>query len=139
MSEQDSGGGGAPPAGRSRWWKVSLLLLVVLVAVDGVAIWGIFAGRRAALDLAREDLELQTRVHARSLEAVLANLWADFLFLSQASPITRFPPSRDDPDAMARRWRRLDIEGTLLLFLDANPAVLRVVVRDGEDLSLIHI
>jgi signal transduction histidine kinase len=32
---------------------------------------------------------------------------------------------------MTRRWRRLDIEGTLLLFLDANPAVLRVVVRDG--------
>lgn len=125
-----------PDSPRSTGLKVGLVLLVVLLAVNGIAVWSVFSARRSATVLAREDLQLQTRVHARSLEALLANLRADLLFLSQAPPLIRHADSASDAldatDPMARRWLRLDAEGTLLLFLQANPAVTRIEVRDPE-------
>ena len=111
---------------------VSLALLALLLAVNAVAVGGILSARDGARREALNELELQTEVHARSLEASLAGLRGDLLFLSQSPPLTRTLPSpaRDDP--MARRWRRLDVEGTLVLFLAAHPAVERLVVRDRE-------
>jgi signal transduction histidine kinase len=118
---------------RRRWSGVALglVLLTVLVAVDGLAIWGIFSARRSARAAARLDLELQTQVHARSLESRLANLRADLVFLSQSPPIAQLPTIRDRSDPMVRRWLRLNAEGTLLLFFAANPAIERIAVHDA--------
>lgn len=113
------------------------LLLVALVAVHAIAIWGILAGRRDARLAAEQELSLQTLAHARSLEALLATLRGDCLFLSQSPPLLRLPASFASDDLMARRWARLEVEGTLLLFLEANPAVVRLIVRRGENEPII--
>ena len=111
---------------------VSLLVLALLVAVNAVAIGGIFAARDAARREALNELELQTEVHARSLEAALATLRGDLLFLSRSPPLTAALPSALGQDPMARRWRRLDLEGGLLLFLAAHPPVQRLVLFDAK-------
>lgn len=121
------------PRRRRRWSGVAigLVLLTVLVAVDGLAIWGIVSARQSARAATRVDLELQTQVHARSLESLLANLRADLVFLSQSPPIAQLPTIHDRSDPMVRRWLRLNAEGTLLLFFAANPALERIAVRDA--------
>lgn len=116
---------------------VTVLLLAVLLAVNAVAVWGILAARESARRLAQNDLELQTTAHARALEAVLATLRGDLIFLSQSPPLAKSLPAMDSDDPMVRRWGRLDLDGTLLLFMAAHPAVERLVVRDGAGLPLV--
>lgn len=115
---------------------VGLALLVVLVLVNAVAIGAVLDARRTAREAARVDLELQTRVHARSLEAALANLRADLAFLAQSPPIAQLPPLEAQRDPMVRRWLRLDAESTLLLFFAPQPAVQRLAVEGANGESL---
>lgn len=122
----------SPGTRRSTPAAIGLVLLTVLVAVNALAIWGIVSARRSVRAAARADLELQTQVHARTLEALLANLRADLLFLSQSPPIAKLPAIHDQEDPMARRWLRLDAEATLLLFFAANPAVERIEVHHAD-------
>jgi signal transduction histidine kinase len=114
-----------------------LLLLLSLLAINALAVWGIFAARNSAEASARQDLELQTAAHARALEAALAVLRGDFIFLAQAPPLGRGLAALDNPDPTVRRWNRRDVEGALLLFLEAHPAVERIVVRDPYGLPVI--
>ena len=107
------------------------LLLLVFLTINAVAVWGIVAGRSNARQAAQNELELRTRADARALEAILASLRADFLFLSQSPPLAFFLESRRHDDPMVRRWSRLDVEGTFLLFLEARPALERLVLRDA--------
>jgi signal transduction histidine kinase len=110
---------------------VTLVLLAILVAINGVVVWSLYAARRGARLLAREDLEWQTRAHARAVEAALATLRSDLLFLAQSSALTRAPATLGGRDPVARRWGRLDVEGSLLLFLKAHPAVEQLAVKDA--------
>lgn len=111
---------------------VSLALLALLLAVNAAAIGGILAARDGARREALNELELQTEVHARSLEVALAGLRGDLLLLSQSPPLTAILPAAARDDPMARRWRRLDVEGGLLLFLAAHPPVERLVVCGAD-------
>ncbi len=125
-----------PPV-RRRWPAVpgigvTVLLLAVLLAVNGVAVWGILAARESAWRAAREDLALQTTAHARALEAVLATLRGDFIFLSQGPALLNYLDALGSPDPTVRRRARLEVDGTLLLFLEAHPQVERIVLRDGR-------
>lgn len=112
--------------------NVTAVLLAVLLAVNALAVGGILAARRQAEQAALQELELQTAAHARALEAVLATHRGDFLFLSQSAPLSRAEEIFTSPDPVSRRWGRLDVEGTLLLFLDAHPAIHRMLLRDAE-------
>jgi signal transduction histidine kinase len=103
-----------------------------IVGLNSLAIWGLFAARDGARRMAMEDLALQTRLHAHALEAVLATLRADLTFLTQAPPLARAPEVYGSSDPVTRRWGRLDVEGTLLLFLEAQPAVERLWLLDGD-------
>jgi signal transduction histidine kinase len=109
--------------------RVTLLLLAILLGVNAAVVWGVFQARRGARRLALEDLEWQTRAHARAVEATLATLRGDLLFLARSSPLARAPEALTGRDPVARRWSRLDLEGSLLLFLKAHPPVERLVVR----------
>ncbi len=117
--------------------KAGLLLSVVILAINAIAIAGILAAGKNARDAAQEDLELQTTAHARSLEALLATLRSDFLFLSQAQPLLRITATNQSPDPVTRRWGRLDVEGTLLLFLQTRPAVTQVVLARNTTKAII--
>ncbi|MBZ0113497.1 MAG: hypothetical protein K8J08_13620 [Thermoanaerobaculia bacterium] len=124
--------GNPPSSGRWSVAAISLVLVAVLVAVNALAIGSIVNARRSTRSAARLDLELQTQVHARSFEALLANLRADLVFLSQSPPIAQLPHGPQPTDPMMQRWLRLNAEGTLLLFLAANPAVENLALHDEE-------
>jgi signal transduction histidine kinase len=113
------------------------VLLAVFLTINALAVWGIFSGRQDARRAAENELVQRTRLDARALEAALATLRGDFLLISKSPPLASFPGSLSEDDPMRRRWSRLDAESTLLLFLDAHPAVERLEVRDGGDRPLI--
>ena len=117
--------------------KAMSVVFLALVLINVVAVWGILSSRRSAQALAMEDLRLQTTAYARSLEAVLSSRRGDFIFLSQSPPLANAPVSLAANDPIAVRWRRLDIEGSLLLFLAAHPEVVRLVLRDSGGQPLV--
>ena len=116
--------------------RLIVALLILLTGVNGLALWGIVTARRDAQRLARQDLRLQVEAQGSALEAALATLRGDLLYLSQAPPVSRAPLLFGAADPVTRRWGRLDVEGAVLLFLDAHPPVERIFVRgpEAEDL-----
>jgi signal transduction histidine kinase len=106
--------------------KMLVVLVGLLMAINGLAIWGIIISSREAREEAIQDLQLQALASAKTLESVLASARADFIFLSQSPPIANYEEALVHPDAMVRRWRRIDLEATLLLFLTSHPEVERV-------------
>ena len=119
--------------------RITVLLLAVLLTVNAVAVWGILSARAGAQRAARDELALQTTAHARSLEAVLATLRGDFIFLSQSPALLKYLAALQGEDETQRRWARLDVDSTLLLFVEAHPQVERLVVRGdlGEALAVV--
>lgn len=125
-----------------RWLRrsdlsLALPLLLLVLAINVVAIWGIVSGRAGALEAVRKELELRTLANARSIEALLATLRGDFIFLARSPPLARFLETRADRDPLVRRWSRLDAEATLLLFLEANPVVEQLVLTDAAGQTLV--
>jgi signal transduction histidine kinase len=70
------------------------------------------------------------------LEAVLATLRGDLIFLSHAPPLVRAVDILASKDLFQQRQGRLDIEGTIFLFVESNPAIERLSLlgRDGRPL-----
>src|SRR5512138_3426387 len=101
--------------------KITVLLLAVLIAINAVSVWFVLVSPRNVQVMAEEDLRLQTTAQARSLEAVLASLRGDFLFLAQSPPLAGAVTVLSNPNPMVQRWGRLDVEGSFLLFLQAHP------------------
>jgi len=117
--------------------QATVLLLIVTLTINGMAVWGILSARHEARRLALQELTLQTDAHARALEAVLATLRGDFIFLSYSPPLTRAPSAAGNPDPVRRRWSRLAIEAAVILFLDAHPSVERLQVRSSPDMVVV--
>ena len=117
--------------------KVMVILLAALLIINAAAVWGIVSSRRSAESLAVQELRLQTLAHARSLEAVLSSRRGDFIFLSQSSPLADAPSALFSRDLISRRWGRLDIEGSLLLFIAAHPEVDLLVIRNSRQQPLV--
>jgi signal transduction histidine kinase len=115
----------------------TLLLLAALVVINAFAVWEIVAARRNARRLAENELALQTMAHGRSMEAILATMRGDFIFLTDSPPLARLTAALDSADPMVRRWGRLDAEGSLLLFLDAHPAVERLSLQASSGDTLL--
>ena len=115
-----------------RGLRITTVLVLILVALNGVAIWGIISARREAESIAAEDLKVETNAHARGLEAVLATLRGDLIFLSHAPPLARALEILSSPDLFLQRQGRLDIEGTIYLFVESNPAIERLSILDRE-------
>ncbi|HEX5761400.1 MAG TPA: hypothetical protein VF121_19610, partial [Thermoanaerobaculia bacterium] len=134
MSDRRRGHGGGFPG-----LRITVLLLAVLLTVNAVAVGGILSARAGARRAAGEELALQTTAHARALEAVLATLRGDFIFLSQSPALLKYLAALKGEDETERRWARLDVDSTLLLFLEAHPPVERIVLRDdlGEALAVV--
>ncbi|HMB54699.1 MAG TPA: ATP-binding protein [Thermoanaerobaculia bacterium] len=110
----------------------TVLLLVVLVAVNGVAVWGIFSARQSAEREALADLGLTTAARARALEAALASLAGDLIFLSQSPALVEAPTGMASEDPMVARWARVGAEGGLLLFLESHDGVERAVATSED-------
>lgn len=116
-----------------------ILLFAALLVINAVAVWGIIASGREAKVTALQDFRLEAVAHARSLEAVLASRRGDFIFLSQSPPLAGAAAVLTSKDPMARRWGRLDVQGTLLLFLGAHPEVESIIVRDAAQQPVVAV
>ncbi|UCF38894.1 MAG: hypothetical protein JSU96_08675 [Acidobacteriota bacterium] len=103
--------------------RMLVFLAILLIAINLIGVWGILYSGREAQEEVLKDLQLQAVAGAKSLEAILASTRADLLFLSKSPPIAGIQQALEYSDPMARRWRRLDIEATLLLFLTSHPEV----------------
>lgn len=135
MSERN----GSPSPARTRAVPATALLLAVLLAVNGVAVWGILSARESAEREALRDLGLTTAAQARALEAALASLAGDVIFLSQTPALVGAPEAMASDDPMVVRWARVGAEGGLLLFLEAHDEVERVVARTPGGEALVAV
>ena len=80
-------------------------LLAILLAVNAVAIWGIFSARRSAQEEAVRDLGLTTAARARALEADVASLAGDVTFLAASPSLTRAPEAMSISMCAGARWK----------------------------------
>lgn len=124
-------------AGPLRRFGAPSVLVLALLAINGAAILGIVGARREADRIAADDLELQTLAQARSLEAVLATLRGDLIYFSQSPPLSRALDFLEAPDPYLQRQGRLDIEGTIYLFVEAHPPLERLAVLDRKGRPLL--
>lgn len=113
------------------------LIGLLLLTIQATAIWGILDARRRAAELARSELTREVGAQAATLSAALATLHGDLRFLVHSRPVARAPRELGADDPVARRWSRLELEGAILLFLEAHPAVHRIYAErpSGELLA----
>ncbi len=106
----------------------AITLIALLLAVNLVAVLGLVTSRRDVRAAIREQRALENRADARTLEALLAQQHADISFLARTPPLSRLGDQAAGDDPVSRRWQRLDVEASLLLFMESSPAVSRLEV-----------
>jgi signal transduction histidine kinase len=97
-----------------------------VVAINAAGIWGVAVARRGLREDAARILRLETAERARSLEAVLARTRGELAFMAGSPALFDLEAALQSRDPALARWRRLEAEGALLLFLRAHPEVMRV-------------
>lgn len=118
--------------------RTTVALILILVITNVVAVWSILTARQEAIEIALKDLHLEAVATARSLETLLATVRGDFLFLAGTAPIRNLREILLIEDPMARRWQRLDLEASLLLYLDAHREIERIVLLDPRERPLFY-
>ncbi len=103
--------------------RPTLVLLFLLIATLAAASWGLVAGRREMQRALQSDLDLRTRAVSTALEAGLASLRGDMLFLTQATAVHDLPMLQVDSDPVSRRWGRLEAEATMVRFMASRPEI----------------
>ena len=116
-------------------WLTALSVTAV-VAINLAGIGGIAVARRGALDEAERVLRLETAGRARGMESVLSSTRADLAFLTGSPVFLGLESALASRDPRTARWRRLEAEGALLLFLRGHPEVTHLVAlsRSGDPL-----
>jgi len=112
--------------------SAAVLLLVLIATINAVAIWGMISSRSSARTAALKELELQTLADVRAVETVFAALRRDLRFLAGSPPFSHLFSALEETDPMVRRWSRLEVEATLLLFLEGQPAIERLALVGPE-------
>ncbi|HEU5179401.1 MAG TPA: ATP-binding protein [Candidatus Polarisedimenticolia bacterium] len=106
-------------------WLIGVSVAAI-VAINLAGFGGIALARRGALEEAGRVLTLETAAQARSLESRLASSRADLTYLTGSPIFFGLETALRSADPTQARWRRLEAEGSLLLFLRAHPEVARV-------------
>lgn len=109
-------------------WLIGVSVAAIL-AINLAGFGGIALARRGALEEAGRVLSLETSARARSLESRLASSRADLTYLTGSPIFFGLESALRSADPTQARWRRLEAEGSLLLFLRAHPEVARVQVH----------
>ncbi len=124
------------PAGVG-WLTAALAGAVVAINVAGIGT--IAVARRGALDEAARSLRLETGARARSIESVLASTRADLAFMTGSPTFFGLETALGSRDPREVRWRRLEAEGALLLFLRGHPEVTHLLARSEEGAPLVEV
>ena len=111
-------------------WLIGVLV-AGLAALHAAGLWTVTAAIGAARAAATQQLAIDTEGRARALEAALANARADVAFLARSPAFANFETEIQSGDARVARWRRLAIDGALLLTLRGHPEIGRLGVFDA--------
>jgi signal transduction histidine kinase len=118
-------------------WLTALAVGAV-AAINIAGIGAIAVARRGVVEEAERILRLETASRARSVESTLASARADLAFLTGSPIFFGLESALASRDPRLARWRRLEAEGALLLFLRGHPEVVRMAVRSEEERPLIE-
>src|SRR5437773_2250536 len=117
-------------------WLTGLLVAAIL-AINVAGLGGIALARRGALEEAERVLRLETAARARTLESLLASARADLAFLTSSPVFFGLESALASRDPRESRWRRLEAEGALLLFLRGHPEAARLAARSDRGAVLV--
>jgi signal transduction histidine kinase len=117
---------------------LTLLATAAVVAINVAGLWEIAAARASLVDSARRMLGLETAARAGILEARLAQTRGDLAFMAGSPVFFDLKSDLASRDPREARWRRLEAEGAVLLFLRGHDEVMRAVVRDEAGQPLIE-
>jgi signal transduction histidine kinase len=112
--------------------------VTAVVAINVAGIVTIAVARRAAVEDVGRVLALETSARARTIESVLASTRADLAFLTGSPTLFGLESALGSRDPREARWRRLEAEGALLIFLRGHPEVARLVARSERGVALIE-
>jgi signal transduction histidine kinase len=110
-------------------WLTLAAAAAAVIAINLVGFWEIATARRDVLESARRTTALTTAARARTIEARLAQARGDLAFMAGSPVFFDLEKMLASPDERMARFRRLESEGALLLFLRSHPEVMRAVVR----------
>jgi signal transduction histidine kinase len=108
---------------------LTLLATAAVVAINIAGIWEITTARRAMRESARRVLLLETEARAREIESRLSQTRSELAFMAGSPVFYDLEAALEARDPTLARWRRLEAEGALLLFMRGHPEVMRAVVR----------
>jgi len=119
-------------------WLTLAAAAAAVIAINLVGFWEITTARRDVLESARRTTALATAARARTMEARLAQARGDLAFMAGSPVFFDLEEMLASPDERMARWRRLEAEGALLLFLRGHPEVMRAVVRGADERPILE-
>ena len=138
------GGRGDVPARRAAGagWSPGVGWLTAVAAAAAVAInlaglGAIAVAQRGVAEEAQRLLRLETEARAGALESTLASTRADLAFLTGSPIFFGLESALRSRDPREARWRRLEAEGALLLFLRGHPEAARLAARSDKGAVLV--
>ncbi len=125
---------GRRPAGAWRpavGWLTAVAVLAA-IAINAAGIGAIAVAQRGVAEEARRLLRLEVEARAGALESVLASTRADLAFLTGSPIFFGLESALVSRDPREARWRRLEAEGALLLFLRGHLETAHLAARSDE-------
>ena len=129
----------APGRGRTSspvGWLTAVAVLSV-VAINVAGIFAIAVAQRGVVEEAQRLLRLETEARAGALESVLASTRGDLAFLTGSPTFFGLESALVSRDPREARWRRLEAEGALLLFLRGHPETAHLAARSDDGAVLV--
>src|SRR6266571_7242398 len=134
--------GPSGPAQGGRAWRppvgwLTAVAVLAAIAINVAGIGAIAVAQRGVVEEARRLLRLETEARAGALESVLASTRADLAFLTGSPTFFGLESALVSRDPREARWRRLEAEGALLLFLRGHPETAHLAARSDEGATLV--
>jgi len=129
-------GAAAGSAWRPRVGWLTAAVVVAAVAINLAGIGAIAVAQRGVFEETRRLLRLEAEARAGTLEGVLASIRADLAFLTGSPIFFGLESALGSRDPREARWRRLEAEGALLLFLRGHPETAHLGARSEEGVIL---
>jgi signal transduction histidine kinase len=117
-------------------WLTAVTLAAAL-AINIAGLGAIAVAQRGVADEAQRLLRLETEAQAGVLEGTLASMRADLAFLTGSPVFFGLESALVSRDPREARWRRLEAEGALLLFLRGHPEASHLAARSADGAVLV--
>ena len=117
-------------------WLTGVAVLAA-IAINLAGMGAIAVAQRGVVEEARRLMRLETEARAGALESVLASTRADLAFLTGSPIFFGLESALVSRDPREARWRRLEAEGALLLFLRGHPETAHLAARSDQGAVLV--